>query len=80
MITESAHVKENNLFDTKLIYLIACKTLDDDCLTCDSSTSCTSCDNGKNTLGASCVSTCPSTSYASAGNCIGINTFVTSED
>ena len=75
LTAESAHVKNifkksyNNFFQ-----YIACKTLDDYCLTCNSSLSCTSCSSSKYGLGPSCVNTCPSDTYINSGVCTSCKT------
>ena len=49
---------------------IACKTLDNNCLTCNSSIACTSCDNSKYALGKTCVDNCPQfVTYIKNGIC-----------
>jgi len=49
--------------------LIACKTLDDYCLTCNGTATCTSCSNSKYALGQNCVDTCPGDTYINTGIC-----------
>jgi len=68
LLEEGAFVMKINVSFNKSI---GCTNLDPDCLTCSSSTLCTSCNNGKLRHGASCVVTCPSGTYNNGGICTG---------
>jgi len=48
---------------------IACATLDDSCILCNSSISCLGCSGGLVALGSTCIYPCPTGSYDNSGLC-----------
>lgn len=52
----------NNIF-------LACKTLDNSCLSCNGTASCTQCSSPKYALGPKCVDICPVDTYVNSGVC-----------
>lgn len=52
-----------------LLKILACKTLDNYCTSCNSSITCTGCSNSKYALASKCVDSCPGDNYINAGVC-----------
>ncbi len=52
--------------------ILACTTLDSSCKSCSNSNTCSACNSNKFPYGATCQTSCPSTTYKnSSGFCIG---------
>jgi len=52
-----------------LLKILACKTLDNYCTSCNSSITCTGCSNSKYALGSQCVDSCPYGTFLKQGIC-----------
>jgi len=70
MMTATAPVRRILFRERSIIFkIIACTTLDTNCLECSNDLYCSSCDNGLLISGPNCVATCPSGTTNNDGIC-----------